>query len=411
MADSKRWYSRGWIIVRRVLIILSALIFLFLIVVAALLAWLARQEAPVAFDVEAAKGITFTPMKPLIPGPNIPADLSLMSSNNNVDTVLFGGRYYLAFRTAPTHFASSKTRLIVLSSVDRSQWQKDTEFGMDSDLREPRFLVFNDTLFLYFFQAGAEMLKFEPRHIYAVERQDDGRWTSPRTVYEPGYVAWRIKAFEGTAYMSVYHGDVYKGNQRPSDIRLLTSSDGYDWSALPGPPQMRDVGAEEAEFEFDAEGNLVVVVRQEIQGGSTVCVAPRENLGVWRTRYSPYKYDSSLMFRRGSDFYVIARRNVAGPCDRVTVFPETIQHALNLAAYSLTRKRTTLYKVDTKNMCLVPLFDFPSQGDTAFAGIAPIDAHSYFMVNYSSPLEGWDWPWIFGQLRPTRLYETVLTFP
>lgn len=382
-------------------------------IVSAILVLLARREVPVTFDTTAAKGISFIPMKQVVPGPGLPADLPLMQANNNLDVISFGGEYFLVFRTAPFHFASPKTRLYVLRSSDRQHWQRDGEIFLGSDMREPRLLAFNGKLFLYFFQAGTEMLKFEPKHIFASERLAEGQWSKPRAVYEPGYVVWRVKAHGDKAYMSVYYGsNIYASGKNAGEVRLLVSPDGYMWTPISEQPQMTDVGAEEAEFEFDEEGNLVIVVRQEVRGGSTVCMAPKENLGEWRKQFSPYKYDSSYMFRRGKDFYVIARRNVSGTCDLgLDMLPKSLRIKLNFAHYSLTRKRTALYRVDLENMCLVPLFDFPSKGDTAFAGLAPIDAHSYYMVNYSSPIEGWDWPWLFGQLQPTHVYESVLTFP
>lgn len=34
----------------------------------------------------------------------------------------------------------------------------------------------------------------------------------------------------------------------------------------------------------------------------------------------------------------------------------------------------------------------------------------WWLVNYSSAIDGPDLPWIAGQFRPTKLYETELTF-
>ena len=62
-------------------------------------------------------------------------------------------------------------------------------------------------------------------------------------------------------------------------------------------------------------------------------------------------------------------------------------------------------------MKLTPLFDLPSQGDTAFPAVAPMNDRQYLLLNYSSRLEkGRDYPWLRGQLGTTRLYSQVLTF-
>ncbi len=76
--------------------------------------------------------------------------------------------------------------------------------------------------------------------------------------------------------------------------------------------------------------------------------------------------------------------------------------------YSVTRKRTALYHLDKDALRLAPVMDFPSKGDTAFAGIAPLGGGAYWVANYSCAIDGPDWPWVAGQLVGTRIYDTVL---
>ncbi len=380
---------------------------------AGLLAWLWRASEPVVFDDAAAAGITYTALRQIVPGPAVPEGLTVMASNNNVDVVQFQGLYFMAFRTAPTHFASSRTRMVVLRSSDLNTWALDTAFDLDqSDMREPRFLDFKGKLFLYFFRGGSNPLGFEPHSIYMKQRTGDGAWTDAKPIFEPGYVVWRAKVHGDTAYMSVYHGaGLYTTAERSGAVRLLTSSDGEHWTPLSKEPQCTVMSAEEGEFEFDEAGNLVATIRLEVQG-SLVCRAPKDNLAHWETHYTTEKNDSALMFRRGEAFYVIARRNVAGAFNRgLDWLPASLQRGWNLVRYSLTRKRTSLYKVDLTANRLIPLFDFPSRGDTAFPALLPLDTNAYYLVNYSCPLDGTDWPWLGGQLVGTQLYDTVLTFP
>lgn len=380
--------------------------------VSGLALWMySRYEAPV-FDAVAAEGITFTPPRQIVPGSGLPEGLLLYRANNNVDLAMYRGRTYMAFRTAPTHFAAQRSRLVVLSSEDRVRWTRETEIALGTDVREPRLLVFQDRLLVYFFEAGTDWMRFEPKNILVSEKKAEG-WSEPVVVYEGGYVVWRVKAYGARSYMSIYNGEsLYGAGDTPSDVRLLVSADGYHWEPAFAKAQVDEVGAEEADFEFDDEGNLMAVVRQEVRGGSMVCTAKKDNLGEWECHFSPYKVDSALLFKHGGDFYVIGRRNVAGPCDRgLTFFGEIVQHAWNMALYSMTRKRTALYRIDLEEKRMVPLFDFPSKGDTAFAGMVPLDESSYYVVNYSSPIDGVDWPWLGGQVFGSRLYETVLRFP
>lgn len=388
----------------------GAVIFLLAAIVAC--SW--SYRAPAQFDEEAARGINYSPLQRLVPGGGLPDRVIPQDANNNLDVAFHEGRYFVAFRTGPSHFASREVRMYVLSSEDRISWDYETEFHLGSDLREPRFLVHEKRLLLYFLQNGEAMLKFEPRRTFACEYTGPASWTAPKPVYEPGYVMWRFRSRGGIAYAAVYNGrGLYHAGRQPGEVRLLTSPDGYAWTPVSDAPQVTWTGAEEPEFEFDEEGNLVAVVRLELTGGSLFCTASKEDLSQWHTTYSPWKYDSSLMFRRGSKFFVIARRNVAGVYAHAPSWlGEKGRTAANAVFYSLTRKRTCLYRVDRERAGLVPLFDFPSRGDTAFAGIAPIadDRDAYWVLNYSNPIDGLDLPWLAGQLRPTCLYATTLKF-
>jgi len=384
----------------------------FISTIMSILSLLWVQAEPAGFDREAAKGIEYSPMECIVPGPGLPESLDVMSSNNNVDLMQFEDRFYMGFRSGPTHFASPKVRLIVVSSADRKTWDSETEFSFGCDVREPRFFVFKDKLFLYFFRGGTSVVGFEPQSMYVTERTPGGQWTEPKTFYKPGYVVWRAKEFQGKAYMAVYDGaGIYTTADRPGDVRLLTSDDGYHWEPVSEEPQFTDVSAGEMAFEWDDDGNIVATVRLEVQG-ALVCTAKMDDLTHWRRKFTPYKYDSALMFRHNGEFYVIARRNVAGPFNRNLQFlPEHVQRGWYLARYSLTRKRTALYKIDPENLELTPLFDFPSTGDTAYVGIAKLDDNNYYVVNYSSDLNGPDWPWLGGQIAGANLYATTLSFP
>ena len=55
-----------------------------------------------------------------MPGDSLP--LVPQPANSNLDVISFDGAVFLAFRTAPTHFASADTELHVLRSVDEETW-------------------------------------------------------------------------------------------------------------------------------------------------------------------------------------------------------------------------------------------------------------------------------------------------
>jgi len=361
-------------------------------------------------------GASYTPVVQVVPGPGLPPQVHCRGSNNNLDLVRFQDRLFLAFRTAPTHFASSQTRLYIVSTVDQKNWDYETEVFMGYDMREPRFLVLGDKLMFYYFEAGKNPFSFTPQHIYALERQGPAAWTEPTPVFEPKCVLWRAKVRNDTAYATVYCGEnEYSGGNASIKIYFLTTTDGYHFKPVnPAKPVVATGGSETA-FEFDAQGNLYTVIRNEAGDGKTwgskICKAEPANLSEWNCATTPFKYDSPLMFRHGDEIYLIARRNLDGEYDKGNRWlPNSMESLYYLARYWWTKKRTALYQLDQGNLSLAPILDFPSKGDTAFPGLVPLDEHRYLLYNYSSPPEGKDRVWMSGQLTGTQIYSTILSF-
>lgn len=312
----------------------------------------------------------------------------------------------MAFRTAPSHFASKKARLYIISSPDLKTWKKEGEIHMGADLREPRFFVFQDTLYFYFFRGGKRKLKFEPQDVWYQCTVGDGIWSASAKTNLDGYVPWRFRVHENTVYLSAYYGkDLYQG--KGNENRLFKSEKGREWHSIAENPQLKHQrSVEEAEFIFDHQGDLWGVARLEFDG-AYLFHAKKEDLSRWDTIYSPFKYDSSLLFEHDSTLYLIARRNLDGD-GRFAKNPKKPKK--NLLRYSLTKKRTALFRVRKEPMQIEFLIDFPSTGDNAFPGIAKIDQNTYLMMNYSSDIHKKEKNWISGQLGKTYIYMSQIKF-
>lgn len=340
----------------------------------------------------------------------LPAQCNIQHSNNNLDVVKYQGRYYLAFRTAPSHFASKKAVMYVVSSTDLESWQYETEFALQRDVREPRFAVYHDTLNLYFFTGGTRPMRFEPNEVLLTRKAGTGNWSAQQSVNLDGFVPWRLRTRNDTLYLSAYYGrGLYKGTHH-SNLRLFTSTNGTNWHTLSTEPQIDILNAEEGEFIFDKKGNMYATVRLE-GTGALVCKAPAGNLSQWQQRRTKAKYDSALLFEHNDDVYLISRRNIDGDIDKVKNRKNDKQGRVrNLIRYSITRKVTTLYKFDKDSLTVTPVIDFPSTGDNAYAGIEQIDANTYVVMNYSSDITRKKKNWIRGQLGKTYIYWTRLRF-
>lgn len=329
-----------------------------------------------------------------------------MKAHNNLDLTLFKGRFYLAWRNAPSHFASAKTRLCIASSSDLKHWTCEEEIHLGADLREPRFLVWRGRLILFFFEAGTKMLKFEPRHTYATHRKASGEWAEPTAFPElDGWVPWRVKLHNGRPLLSSYYGEnLYNANHN-SKIRLFTSDSLYSkWEPISAQPQYQGEAGEEAAFTFDEAGNMFGTIRREGFGGA-VFRAPAGKLHQWKVKLKQRKYDSALMFRAHGGLYLLARRH-----PHPKPHGRSNSRRWNLLLYSVSAKRSALYRIHPTTLAATHLLDLPGKGDTAFAGITrhPIKTNTWVIANYTNPPEGPDYWWITGQLRPTLIYTMEL---
>ncbi len=336
----------------------------------------------------------------LIPSENIDKRVKCLRGNNNLDAVQYKERYYVAFRTAPTHFASRKTKLYIISSNDLENWDYEHEIHMGSDMREPRFVVYKDTLFFYFFQGGKVPYKFEPKHVW-VSYLDAGVWQSNQNLDMDGYIPWRLRNRADTLYLSAYFGkDIYNSKHQGSQ-RLFISTNGFDFEPISEEVQAPGLGVEEGAFIFDTLGNLWSTLRME-GDGSYLAYADKNDLANWQTKYSKNKYDSALLFEYKGEIYLVSRRNMDGFAKKSN------SRLYNLVRYSFTKKKTALFRIDQQKMEIKWIKDFPSTGDTAFPGIIDLGNGKFFLLNYSSNIHKKEKNWIKGQLGKTYIYSTIL---
>jgi hypothetical protein len=75
-------------------------------------------------------------------------------------------------------------------------------------------------------------------------------------------------------------------------------------------------------------------------------------------------------------------------------------------------KRCAIWRVDPQTRTATWALDLPSRGDTCFPEAVPTDdPNRWILYNYSSDVDGYDWGWLDGQMRPTFVYRMDLVFP
>ncbi len=355
------------------------------------------------------------------PSDALPDEVVSQDSHNNLDIVWHDGRLFFAFRTAPSHFASAETRLYVVSTTDHRTWRFEGAFHDGRDLREPRFLSFRGRLHLYYARLGTDPLAFEPGGSRRVTYEAPGQWTEAEPVFADDFIPWRIRVVDDVAWLVGYSGgaEVYTAGTDPIEVHWLRSDDGDTWTAVvPGQPVVLSGGVSETDFAFLPDGGVVAVGRNEAgqdgEYGSRICRADAGDLGAWRCRHDPRKYDSPLVFTHRGEVWLIGRRNATddGHYDlaREDLSPEQ-EWGVYQGAYWMNPKRCALWRVDPEALSVEHVLDLPSSGDTCFVSAIPVGTGQYLVYNYSSPFDQPDLTWLQGQTGKTFIYRTTVTLP
>jgi hypothetical protein len=382
-----------------------------------------EDAGPFAPKVELGKHrVELRETRQVVPGDGLPPEAMTGVANNNLDVIRHDGRVYLAWRSAPDHFAGSQAKIVVVSSEDEERWRFETKVALDADVREPRFLELGDSLFLYVSRLGTTRTSFEPMGVQVTERRLDGSWSELADIGLPGYVTWRTKTENGTPYMTAYLGGehIYQFDGLPLQVDLLTTDDGRSWR--PVDPEHRtiyDGGGSEADFAI-LGSSMYGVIRNEAGDstgfGSLVCHAGATSpaaLARWSCQHDSRKYDSPLMFALGGEAYLFGRRNVSdsGAYDVSTADTLQQQSIENQLDNWQRPKRCSLWRYVQGQDRMAFILDLPSRGDTCYVGLLRADrADEIIVYDYSSPLDGDDVAWMIGQSGNTNIYRHVLRF-
>ena len=121
---------------------------------------------------------------------------------------------------------------------------------------------------------------------------------------------------------------------------------------------------------------------------------------------------SPRMLRHGDELYLIARRNkgILPFGFMPKIFPKFIQRCFNWLKFTTSPKTTSLYRINKKHKKIEYLFDLPGSGDTAFPAIRRLDKNTFLVANYTSDINKKNRWWFFGQIKPTYIYISKLSF-
>lgn len=364
-------------------------------------------------------------VRQVVPSAGLPSGVleATLQSNNSLDAIRHGGRVFLAYRTASGPDASTSA-VLVISSNDELTWRAETRVDLGTDLREPRFLSWDDRLLLYVNQIGTKPYSEESLEPLALELSE-GTWSSPKRLGLAGHRIWRTKVISqgnNGARLPLMTSYVGGGSEarfagEPSEVRLLTTQDGYEWHPLlAGQSSVYRGGGSEAAFTSDDDGNLYSVIRNEggdsASWGSSVCFAPASNWSDWDCVNDPKRYDSPNLFSYGGEIYLLGRRNLSADGHYDQGFgPPLVRTLLNDLDYAATPKRCALWRYVKAEKRIAFVVDLPSRGDTCEPAVIAGNAPGEFVIyDYSSHLQGLDLGWFQSQAAPTFVYRHLLGF-
>ncbi len=315
--------------------------------------------------------------------------------DENTDLTVFEGATYLVHRTAESQVLGPNSSLRVYRSTDHgATWSAPTILPAptDRDLRDPSF---------YVDATGALSLKAITRLPVNSTRDSDVDSITVRTSFVAGawqplvpigpemWSFWRVKAdTDGTLYAAAYaDGD--------TSVKLFSSHDGITWTAGAMIYDRAEDTPLETELMFDAQG-LTAYVRMdgtddEILGNAgrlrtKICTAkPPYTAFDCANELTGVRLDGPVGFDFAGRRFMIARK-----------------HLLEVAG----RKRTALYEI--AGTTWKELGEFPSAGDTSYAGVAPIDDAGRFLVTYYSSNLAEDAPWARAMFGATDIWQATI---
>jgi len=251
------------------------------------------------------------------------------------------------------------------------------------DVRDPKFAIINNKLFLYFLPNKV----FEPKPYDTLfcTSEDGTRWTPIQPLSIKGWLLWRPRTTDGiTYYVPAYWRNF--GN-----VTLYKSENGIDWTEVG--PIFKGENITETDIIFQPDGTMLTTVRVERYAsfwghtpeGHTLIGTSNVPYTDWKlSRSNETRLDGPCLFQIGNRTYACGRRHLGGP---------------SYMGSCWGRKRTSLYLVTDERLIL--LCDFPSCGDTSYAG-AVVDGDDVFICYYTSR-PGKDYPWLFGMLTNTSI--------
>jgi len=309
--------------------------------------------------------------------------------NAFTDLVVWREALWMAFIASPSHFASRRSRVVVMRSLDGRQWQECARLdGNGEDIRDPKLAVVQNQLFLY----ALHNKSYDPQPYQTIcsHSQDGANWHPLEFVHPGGWLLGKPKSLDGATWYVPAHRI---GDRR---VVLLRSQSPTSWDIQATIHQGEQV--DETAIEILPDGRMVAVTRLEVGASlfghpecATLISEAYPPYQTWKliTRSRVTRLDGPCLFQYNGRLLAVGR------------YQPQPGAPFHLQGSVLSRKRTSLFLVGDHELGLMHLFNLPACGDTAYAGAVQHNGMLY--LSYYTSDTGKDYPWIMGMFYPTRI--------
>jgi hypothetical protein len=314
--------------------------------------------------------------------------------NAFTDLLYWRDRFWLAYVSSPSHFASKRSRVVILKSTDAKTWEGTAELsGNGEDIRDPKLAVINDRLVLY----ALLNKRFDPEPYRTITTcgNDGVNWSSFADVTPEGWLLGRPVTQDQDTWFAPAHRIDH------GMAVLLRSQDGVNWD-IHGTIKSGD-RADETAVLFLPDGHMLAASRVEAGGGifghpdaGTEISSARAPYQSWISlgRSKVTRLDGPALVHHNGHVYAIGRLQpkVAGP--------------FQWQGSALGRKRCAIFCVEENIGELIHLVDLPSAGDTSYPGAVMVE-NKLFISYYTNDIRR-DPRWITGMLLPTSIQMAMI---
>lgn len=322
--------------------------------------------------------------------------------NAFTDMIFWHDHFWLIYVSSPSHFANKKSRLVLLRSDDAHHWQEITKFdGAGQDIRDPKLGIIHDQLVVY--ALLNKQFDPEPYKTIVTESKNGVDWEPFKDVSPDGWLLGRPITSDGITWFAPSHR-IDLGT-----AALFSSTNAVNWTIHSTIFDGKDERADETALQFLKNGCMLAVTRLEAgsnvfgsEHATTLISIAKPPFRAWSQsgKSDVTRLDGPILFGVNEQIYAVGRRQprVASPFHK--------------QGSAFGQKRTALFHVLTSTgdfageAGLIHLMDFPSSGDTSYAGVV-ITSEKVFISYYTNDPQK-DYPWLLGMLFPSRIQISAI---